>query len=222
MSVLFAALYRRQRTGRGAWIDLSQTEALMNVLVGPMIDSQISGSVGPPANTHPRFVPNGHFQCAGKDSWIALSVRRDSEWAVLIELAAGAALIARPGWATTEGRVLEAAAVERAVADWVSTQNRDELVARLLERGIAAAPVASFEDLISSDWKTERGLTAMVEHPYLGTTEVFLVPWRFGGQGPAVPAPGPSLGSSTEAVLGELLDMSTDEVHRLQLDLVLY
>lgn len=222
LSVLFAALFRRRETGRGAWIDLSQTEALMNVLVGPMIESQISGRVGPPANTHPRFVPNGHFRCEGDDSWIALSIRRDSEWAAFTELATAGAFEARPEWSTAAGRSKDVSSVERAVARWVSTRKRDELLDELLSRGIAAAPVASFEDLVTSDWKAERGLTAIVAHPYLGKTEVFLVPWRFAGQGPATPAPGPILGSSTQAVLDELLSLPADEVHRLQHEQILY
>jgi crotonobetainyl-CoA:carnitine CoA-transferase CaiB-like acyl-CoA transferase len=113
-------------------------------------------------------------------------------------------------------------AVERALATWVATQDRDELVAELLARGIAAAPVASYQDLIGSDWKSDRALTVPVAHPYLGETEVFLVPWRFGGERPTVAAPAPLLGSSTEQVLGELLGMPADEVQRLQRDLVLH
>jgi crotonobetainyl-CoA:carnitine CoA-transferase CaiB-like acyl-CoA transferase len=223
LSVLFAALHRRSQSGRGVWIDLSQTEALMNVLAGPMIESQVdAGIVPPPANTHPTFAPNGHYRCQGEDSWIALSIRRDSEWTSLVDLAAGSELASHPEWATAEARMSDMPAVEQALAAWVANHDRDELVAQLLERGIAAAPVASFQDLIRSDWKRERGLTALVEHPYLGETEVFLVPWRFGHDRPPVPAPAPILGSSTEAVLGDLLGMDADEVGRLQDERILY
>lgn len=222
LSVLFAALLRRRETGRGAWIDLSQTEALMNVLPGPMIDGQLHDKLVPPGNRHPRFVPHGHFKCAGDDAWVALAIRRDSEWAALVELAAGSELAAHPEWATAERRMTEVEAVESALGEWVATQYRDKLVAGLLSRGIAAAPVASYQDLIASDWKTDRALTVTVAHPYLGATEVFLVPWRFGGERPTVAAPAPLLGSSTEPVLGELLSMPADEVRRLQRDLVLH
>jgi crotonobetainyl-CoA:carnitine CoA-transferase CaiB-like acyl-CoA transferase len=222
LSVLFATLLRRRETGRGTWIDLSQTEALMNVLAGPMIDGQLHDTMVPPANRHPRFVPHGHFQCAGEDAWVALAIRRDSEWAALVELAGGSELAAHPEWATAERRMSDVEVVETALAKWVATQDRDELVAELLSRGIAAAPVASYQDLIGSDWKSDRALTVTVAHPYLGETEVFLVPWRFGGERPTVAAPAPLLGSSTEPVLGELLGMPADEVQRLQRDLVLH
>ncbi len=222
LSVLFAALLRRRETGRGTWIDLSQTEALMNVLAGPMIDGQLGDTTPPPANRHVRFVPNGHFRCRGEDVWVALAIRRDSEWAALVELAAGSELASHPEWSTAERRLIDVEAVERALVEWVATQDRDELVTELLSRGIAAAPVASYHDLINSDWKSDRALTVPVEHPYLGTTEVFVVPWRFAGERPTVAAPAPILGSSTEPVLGELLGMPADEVQRLQRDLVLY
>jgi crotonobetainyl-CoA:carnitine CoA-transferase CaiB-like acyl-CoA transferase len=222
LSVLFAALLRRRESGRGTWIDLSQTEALMNVLAGPMIDGQLHDMMLPPANRHPRFVPHGHFRCAGEDAWVAVAVRHDWEWAALVELAAGSELAAHPEWATFERRRGDVEAVEKALVNWVATRDRDTLVAELLARGIAAAPVASYQDLIASDWKSDRALTVTVEHPYLGATEVFVVPWRFGGVRPAVVAPAPLLGSSTEPVLGELLNMPADEVRRLQRDLVLH
>lgn len=222
LNVLFAALYRRRETGKGAWIDLSQTEALMNVLPGPIIEGQLHDEMTPPGNRHPRWAPHGHLPCAGDDRWAALAIRSNAEWDALVDLATGADLGGRENWSTAEGRLRDVAAVEEVLAAWTRTQDRDVLVRRLLDRGIAAAPVASFEDLITSDWKAERGLTAKVEHPYLGTTEVFLMPWRFDGQRPDVPTPGPLLGSSTEAVLGHLLGLPVEDVARLRADRVLY
>jgi crotonobetainyl-CoA:carnitine CoA-transferase CaiB-like acyl-CoA transferase len=216
MSVLFGALYRRRRTGRGAWIDLSQIEALMSAMAGPIIESQLPDGVAVPANRHPRFVPHGHFPCAGEDQWVAIAVRRDCEWAALADLAEGTELAARVEWRDMAKRTAARAEVETAVADWTRTRERDDLVEALIGRGIAASPVASFEDLIASRWKTDRSLTVTVPHRYLGDTEVFTVPWNFGGETPAAPQPAPLLGADTEEVLTQLLDMRIDEIRALR------
>ena len=221
MSVLFGALYRRRRTGRGAWIDLSQIEALMTVMAGPIIQSQLPDGVEVPANRHPRFVPHGHFPCAGEDRWIAIAVRRDCEWAALADLAAGTELAARVEWRDAAKRIAARAEVETAVADWTRTRERDDLVEALIGRGIAAAPVSSFEDLMASRWKTDRSLTVTVAHRYLGDTEVFTVPWKFGGETPAAPRPAPLLGADTEKVLVRLLDMHPEEIRALHESAVL-
>lgn len=222
LSVLLAALYRRRETGKGTWIDLSQTEALMNVLAGPILAAQVNDSVLPPANRHPTYSPNGHFACRGDDAWIAIAVRSDEEWDQLVELAVDSELGAQNDWKAVEGRRRDVESVEKALSDWVRSQNRDDLVDVLLERGIAAAPVASYHDFITAGWKTERGLTTAVTHPYLGETEIFVVPWNFGDSKRAASVAAPLLGSSTEAVLGDLLGMSSDVVHELQHDRVLY
>jgi crotonobetainyl-CoA:carnitine CoA-transferase CaiB-like acyl-CoA transferase len=222
MSVLFAALYRRRVTGRGAWIDLSQIEALMSVLTAPIIESQLPSGVEVPANRHPRFVPHGHFPCRGQDKWIAIAVRRDSEWAALVGLAAEDILAAREDWRDGPKRVVARAEVELALSDWTITQDRDALVEALIERGVAAAPVGSYEDLMASPWKADRNLTVTVEHRYLGETEVFTVPWKFGGETPGAAQPAPLLGADTEDVLGQLLTMPADEIRDLQDAAVLY
>jgi crotonobetainyl-CoA:carnitine CoA-transferase CaiB-like acyl-CoA transferase len=222
MSVLFAALYRRRVSGRGAWIDLSQIEALLSVLVAPIVESQLDAELVVPMNSHPRFVPHGHFACAGEDQWIAIAVRTDHEWTELAQLANGTDLVAREDWRQGRSRLAERAHVEAAVSEWTRTQERDVVVRALLERGVAAAPVASFRDLMGSSWKSDRRLTLTVAHPYLGDTEVFTVPWKFGGTTAGIAKPAPLLGADTESILCDLLGMPEEEVRALQAARVLY
>jgi crotonobetainyl-CoA:carnitine CoA-transferase CaiB-like acyl-CoA transferase len=173
-------------------------------------------------NSHPRFVPHGHFRCAGDDQWIAIAVRTDKEWTALAELATGTHLAGREDWNRCSSRLAERAHVEAAVSAWTRDQDRDVVVEALLEHGVAAAPVASFSDLMSSSWKADRQLTLTVAHPYLGETEVFTVPWKFGGTSAGVANPAPLLGADTESVLTELLGMAEDQVRGLQVARVLY
>ena len=222
MAALFAALHRRKRTGSGAWIDLSQIEALLSVMAAPIIESQLPDGVEVLANRHPRFVPHGHFPCQGHDQWVAIAVRRDEEWGRLVELAADSAIAARADWAETGKRLADRAEVEQALALWTRTWDRDTLIQALLAQGIAAAPVASFEDLLSSPWKADRNLTVTVAHPYLGDTEVFIVPWKFGGDSPGVAEPAPLLGADTDTILRDLLRLPPDEIRKLHDAAVLY
>ncbi|KAA0120611.1 CoA transferase [Mycolicibacterium sp. P9-22] len=222
MCALLAALHRRRVTGRGTWVDLSQIEALVCAMAAPVIDAQLHGEVEVPANRHPRFVPHGHFPCAGDDQWIAISVRNDEEWSALVDLGHDGLLTSREEWRGADSRSAAVADVEKAVAAWTATQERDVLVEALLNRGVAAAPVSSFEDLVASPWKQDRGLTVKVEHPYLGEVEVFTVPWRIGGQNPGIALPAPLLGADTDEVLKRLLGAEADEIRKLQTQKVLW
>jgi crotonobetainyl-CoA:carnitine CoA-transferase CaiB-like acyl-CoA transferase len=217
MVALMAALHRRQRTGLGSWIDLSQIEALLAITAAPLLQAQIEEDVVVPVNRHPRRVPHGHFPAAGNDSWVALAVTTADQWSRLSALAAedGADL----GDATGEqvlGDTDAVDAVERSVVAWSSSQPRDQFVSRLLDAGIPAAPVNDYDDLMSSTWLQERELTRDVEHPYLGRTHVFVVPWRFGGATAGIALPAPQLGQHTDLVLDHVLGIDPPTIGRLR------
>ncbi|MFJ8001289.1 CoA transferase [Streptomyces sp. NPDC096310] len=220
LTVLLAALVRRRRRGRGAWIDLSQIEALLCVLPAPIAQGQLDARIPVPANTHPQFAPHGHFPCEGTDRWIAFSVR-DEQWETFVATASGAEFATDPRWANGGERLGGRAELENAIARWTVGHDRDELVETLLDAGIPAAPVASFEDMSLSSWAKQRELTVCVPHKYLGDTDVYVVPWKFGGRSAGRAAPAPLLGADTEDVLKELLDMEPEQIDRLRAEGVL-
>ncbi|RYF60506.1 MAG: CoA transferase [Comamonadaceae bacterium] len=215
LTALLAALIRRRRTGRGAWIDLSQIEALLCVLPAPAIEAQLEPHIPVPANTHPRFAPHGHFPCKGQDSWVALSVR-DEHWPAFTSLASQETFATDPRWSDPAERVRGRADLEAAIAAWTGDQDRDGLVDSLLAVGIPAAPVASFEDMSASSWAKERELTVSVAHKYLGDTDVYVVPWKFGGRSAGRALPAPLLGADTDDILHDLLEFDSEKIAQLR------
>ena len=220
LTVLLAALHRRRRTGLGCWIDLSQIEALLCVLPAPVAQAQLDQEVPVLANAHPRFAPHGHFPCLGDDRWVALSVR-DELWGAFTQVAVGASFLADTRWNDAAQRVRHRDALKVAIAEWTSARDRDELVDALLAAGVPAAPLASFEEMTASSWAKERELTVRVPHPYLGETDVYVVPWKFGGRSAGRAAPAPLLGADTDTVLRDLLDLDPETLARLHADGVL-
>lgn len=215
LCILLGSLIRRRRTGRGCWIDLSQIEALMCVMPAPVIASQLDERVDVPANTHPRFAPYGHFPAAGHDSWVALAIRSDDEWAALVDLAPATEWSRDPRWQSVEGRRAGHDELADQLTRWTSCHDRDALVADLLGKGIAAAPVSSFEEMTDSAWVKARELKVRVDHRYLGETEVYVVPFRFGGEPVGRALPAPMLGADTDEILGELLEMDRARIQEL-------
>ncbi|KAA9164082.1 CoA transferase [Amycolatopsis acidicola] len=206
---LLAALHRRRVTGRGAWIDLSQIEALLSITASPLLASQLDTGERVPVNTHPGKCPHGHFPASGDDRWLAITVQDDSQWQTFVELARcdGHDLDPHDTRDESKNRLENRAAIEEAVSAWTADQDRDELADRLIRHGIPAAPVTSFEDLASSDWAGERHLRTFVQHPYLGETPIFVLPWKFAGRAAGRDLPAPILGTDTDDVLTRLLQI---------------
>jgi crotonobetainyl-CoA:carnitine CoA-transferase CaiB-like acyl-CoA transferase len=201
ITMLMAALHRRRKTGRGLWIDLAQTDAILAILGAPVIESQLYGRPGVMGNRHPLYAPHGQYPCTGSDQWVAIAVHDDARWQSFCGVAALPSALAE---LDAPARVERWRDIDQAVAAWTAQHSREQVMAALAPLRIAVAPVTSYEELMASPWKRERQLTQVVNHPWLGEQEIFVPPWRFGGQLPGVNAPAPLLGADTEAVLNPL------------------
>ena len=203
VSVLMAALYRRKLSGDGLWIDLSQTDAVLSILPGPLLETQLYGQARVLGNRHPLHAPHGHFRCRGDAAWVALSVKTDAQWRRLQGVIDDAGLRRFAALGAAQ-RVEARADIEQAIEAWTSQYTREDIVDKLASAGITAAPLASYEEMSAAAWRRRRGLSLSVEHPFMGTQEVLVPPWRFGGESPGVAVPAPVLGADTDQVLGAL------------------
>ena len=217
ITALMAALVRRQRTGHGAFIDLSQIEALLSVTPAPLLQAQVGDEDTVPMNRHPLRVPHGHFRTAEEDSWIALAVATEEQWYRVVELAGQDGIqLGRDWWQTARGNDARIEEVERAVSTWTSSQRRAPLVKRLVEAGVPVAPVNDYAELMSSSWLADRELTVEVQHRYLGPMRIFILPWKFDGAAAGVVAPAPLLGEHTDLVLEHVLGMDQPAIDELR------
>src|SRR5205085_11734096 len=96
---LLAALWHRQRTGEGQWVDMSCSEAAIGLNGPALLDSvanqrpfRAAGQPHSNRSTAPAMAPHGIYPCADEDSWVAIACRHDDDWRAL------AAVIAEP-WA---------------------------------------------------------------------------------------------------------------------------
>jgi crotonobetainyl-CoA:carnitine CoA-transferase CaiB-like acyl-CoA transferase len=207
-----AALWHRERTGAGQFIDLSQIEAATALVGEPLSDFQLNGRVaGPHANQHPWMAPHGIYPTSGDDSWMALAVGSDEEWRAL----AGA--MGAPAWAsdtalsTGAGRYARRAELDARLAEWTSRFDRDALVARLQEAGVAASPVLDIDEVRTHPHFRERQLCQEVDG-FEGKPElVYNTPWHFSQTPRGVDRPSPEVGEHNDYVFGELLGMTAAE-----------
>ena len=210
---VFAALARREAEGVGCYIDLSQTEALLTTLAPYLLGSQVSGEQpGTQGNSHPTMAPHGFYPAAGSDRWLTIAVQDDRQWA---SLAAMAGPWARDEhYAASASRVARRQTLDRALAAWTATQDRDALVVRLRQAGIPSSPAHSIEAFWRDPNFAAREMAQAVELPAMGATELFRAPWRLSGMRAAI-SRGPLLGEHNARVLKGTLGLSDTEFDRL-------
>lgn len=214
---LFGALARRDATGNGCYIDLSQTEALLATLTPYMLQAQAEGRQPEPGgNAHPTIAPHGIYRAAGTDRWLSLAAQDDPQWMALAAMVGGVAADAR--FSTASGRIAAREELDRLIEAWTSGQDRGALVARLRAAGIAAAPVQDIDEMWDDAQLTARGMKGVAELPGLGTEDLFRAPWLFSGFTPPRDGRGPLLGEHNGPVLKGLLGLTDAEFDGLVAD----
>ena len=214
---VLAAVYDRERTGRGHYIDMSQLEALLAVLAEPLLEALFNHrDTQPRGNSHPFMSPHGIYPCAGDDTWVSIAVKSDTEWRALVEAMGRPAWALKPEYSDRYGRLMHRDQIDRHLAAWTRTQWRDELVDQLRRVGVAASPVLRVEEQWSYPQFLARSIRQMVKHPLLGEEYLYRVPWRLSKTQPTVERSAPLLGADNAYVFVQLLGLDPGEVERLQ------
>ncbi len=222
---LLAALYHRQRTGQGQWIDMSCTEAGA-ALNGPaVLDATVNGRPlrrpGSPSSNRsatPAMAPHGIYPTSETDRWVAIACRHDDDWAAAAK-AIGEPWTADPAFATLSGRLAEQDRLDALVAGWTAGRTRQDAVAALRPHGVPVAPVAEQRERIDDDPDTVGwGLWPTVPHTLHGPVKVDGIPAHLSATDWHLRRGGPMLGEDNHAVLGGLLGLSTSEIDQLHDD----
>ena len=114
---LLAAMLRRQQSGAGAFLDATQVEAAATLIADRLLEQSFTDEdLEPLGNRSRDMAPHGCYPCTGEDSWIAIAVEDDAQWAGLAGLV-GESWTRDPALASSSGRLQHAASNRCASAD---------------------------------------------------------------------------------------------------------
>ena len=213
---LLAALRRARATGEGAYIDVSQVEALLGTVRPYLLAAQVDGQQpGPMGNGHPEMAPHGIYPARGEDRWLTIAVADGAQWQALKHLAGDAAWARDARYDSVAARLAAAAQLDAGIAGWTRAHDRDTLVAQLRAAGVASAPVLSVEEQWHDPHYEARAIKHRVEIPVYGPEDLYRAPWRFSDFEPEITRCGPRLGEHNDFVFGELLQMPATEIEAL-------
>ena len=213
---VMAALWRRRRTGKGAFIDISQLESTIMAVGEHILGYQMDGQ--PPrnrGNRHPTMAPHGAYPCRGDDRWITIAVASDDEWARLCAVMGRPELGRDRRFADLLSRHRNHDAIDRVISHWTSGEDAHELAGLLQRNRVAAAVVMTGQDIFDDPHYQERGLLEFVDHPSAGAYFLPGTAWKMSETPGEVRWPAPRLGEHNEYVFGQLLGMSDSEISLL-------
>lgn len=213
---IMAAIYHRQKTGQGQFIDMAMHEAMLSLIPEAVIDLTMNGLDPERIGNRDRVkVPHGIFRCAGDDTWLALSVDGEAAWAAFC----GA--IGRPEWladarfSTLQTRRTNVRALEMAIEAWSRGQDVRAATDLLQRAGVPAGPVLSIDEMLDDEQLNTRGGVVTIEHPVAGPRRQMALPWQMDSLAVQYRR-APLLGEHTHEVLTGLLGVSEADYARLE------
>jgi crotonobetainyl-CoA:carnitine CoA-transferase CaiB-like acyl-CoA transferase len=162
---IMSAIFHRDRTGEGQFIDSSQCEGGI-FLTGPaVLDWSVNGRAWKRLGNrspHKPAAPHGAYRCAGEDRWLAIACFTEHEWLSLTDPPALRWLRVDPLFATLADRLANQDALDEALSAWTATQDAHAAMLALQTAGVPAGVCQTAEDrcdrdpqLAALDWLTE-------------------------------------------------------------------
>jgi crotonobetainyl-CoA:carnitine CoA-transferase CaiB-like acyl-CoA transferase len=209
LSGILAALYRRERTGRGALLEVSLLESLAEWMGYPLYYTAYGGH--PPARTgahHATIAPYGPFPTA--DGVVFLAVQNDREWERFCREVLQRPELARdPRFATNPDRVRHRPALEALIRETFRGFSTAQLTQRLEAADVAYGELRTVQGLLEHPQLAARDRWRRVDSP-VGPLLALLPPFSVPAEEPLL-GPVPRLGEHTESVLREI-GMEPEEV----------
>jgi len=206
---VMSALFRRERTGEGAVVDVSMFDSAVEWMGHPLYMQLYGGRQIPRMGlSHAAIAPYDAYPT--KDGQVLIGVQNDRGWRALVTEVFGHPEHADdPRLATNVERVRHRDECDALVAGYTSTWTTTELDERLAEVGIPAAQINSTAALVEHPQLAERDRWRPVETE-AGEIRGVLPPMTFRDVELPMGAV-PALGEHTTAILAELGLGATEE-----------
>jgi len=205
---ILAALYRREKTGEGAHIDMALFDTQLAMLANQASNALISGKDPPrQGNTHPNIVPYQPFEAA--DQPIIIAVGNDRQFARLAEICAHPEWTADERFSSNAVRVANREAMVALVSETIRTKPAADWLEQLEIAGIPAGPINRITQALNDVQAQHRQMVRNIAGvPLVGS------PIRIDQERADSDLPPPALGGHTDEVLAGLA--SAEELARLR------
>ena len=204
-SAILAALYNRERTGRGAVIPIAMLDVnaeMMGFALNQVIHTGIAPE--PVGMGSPAVAPYGAYPTADGLTAV-LGTTSDREWRRLARDLLGRPELAEdPRYARNADRVTRRAELDQLMRDWCGARDLAEIQRRADEAGIGNARLNGVPELAAHEQLAARGRWRDVGSP-AGPVPALLPP-ALATDWPVVTGRVPALGEDTEAIRAEVAD----------------
>lgn len=205
-----AALYGREQSGEGTYIDVSMLAGQIALLTYHAGTYFTNGSI-PTAqgNAHAIIVPYDTFPTG--DGFVNIAVGNDRLWKKFCEALGMPEEAADPRFATNADRSANRTALYEALEANLGQRTTAEIVELLDKAGVPCGPINDIAQVFDEPQAVHGHLRQSAHHPTAGDIDLTGFPYRLDDETLRVRMPPPLLGEQSEDVLAEL-GFSAEEI----------
>lgn len=212
---IMLALYYRQKTGRGQYIDLSMNDAIFsqNYLEHLKIAWEGVSTAVVNMSCHPPRCLLGCFEA--KDGYIATSFLQEKQWAAAANVMDDKRLIEDERFLNIVNRAQNDEAASSIIENWTRQHTRDQIVDAMVKVGAPCAKVLTREEIAGDPQLQSRDMFVELSDPDLGKVKVPGIPFKLSETPAEIRTPAPKLGEHTVEVLFSILKYNKEEIAQL-------
>ena len=199
---ILVALYERERSGRGQWVQTSLLQAQIFMLdfqaARYLVDGEVADQAG---NNHPTGAPTGVFRT--KDGYVNVAPT-PVMWRRFCKAIDREDLIEHPSYATPKARRQHRDALNALIGEITATMTSNALIERLNEAGIPCGPIYTIDQTFADPQVRHLGVAQAVQSPALGTIKLVGQPFALSRTPSRLVSAAPEYGEQTDEILLEI------------------
>src|SRR5215471_11853926 len=211
---ILAALYAREKTGRGQLVDIAMLDSVTALLT---YQASIAFATGETptrmGNRHPSIAPYDTFPAADGD--FVLSVGNDDQFGRLTRVIGRPEMASDARFVTNADRVRNYDVLRRDLTQSFSSWKRADLLKALSDVGVPVSAVRTVTEALADPQVTAREMIVPLEHVAAGPIRVLGTPLKLSDTPATVRTPPPTLGQHTAEILRHDVGLSDAEIREL-------
>ncbi|GAA4692420.1 CoA transferase [Pseudonocardia yuanmonensis] len=203
VGAIAAALYQRERTGRGCAIEVPMLETMVSFT---LLDQQGGYVFDPPRGPAGYARTDSPYRRPYRtaDGHVGVMVYTDAQWRAFFDLVDRPELAEDPRFRTITARTVHIDELYRLLEEEVGRRSTAEWLAAFDARGIPAMPVLTVPGLFGDEHLRATGMFEDAVHPTEGSLRLARFPVDFAGSPRVDLRPAPRLGEHGPEILAEL------------------
>lgn len=204
---ILGALFHRERTGEGQFIDVSMADCLVSLLMDEPWDCYDALGMKPrQGNRIMRFSPFNRYEA--KDGMVVIGAATHADWENILSLIGRDDLKADADYMNTSWRIANNDRIDALVEGWTRERTAEDVIAACAPAGIPCSPVRDARDLADWEQLRHRGVVTRAAHPGMANGDgvaAAAFPLKFSAADTRYETPAPLPGQHNEAVLRDWL-----------------